>query len=91
MLLSAIEGLCLLLYRALHKYLAHVRYSAWILISNSRKLLVLAIVDIIWIEAYGDYSHPGSTKVDLNSNYRTSTVEEEPGPTVSARSPVERR
>ena len=51
------------------------RYPERILIESSKKLITIATSDVVWIEAYGDYSKLHTLKEVFLSNYGISNLE----------------
>ena len=62
-----------------------IRYPARILVTKGRKLVTLAVDDIIWVEADGDYSRLHTATDRLLSNYGISEVEAKLDPAVFLR------
>ena len=55
-------------------------YPEKVLVHHNKKLITLAVKDIEWIEAYGDYSKLHSGKQAFLSNYGISNLEEKLDP-----------
>jgi two-component system LytT family response regulator len=55
-------------------------YPERILVNHQRKLITIAAEEIIWIEAYGDYSKLHTLQDIFVSNYGISTLEEKLNP-----------
>lgn len=55
-------------------------YPDRVLVQQHKKLITIAVTDIFWIEAYGDYSKLHTTKAILVSNYGISGLEEKLNP-----------
>ena len=55
-------------------------YPERVLVQQSKKLITIAVGDIIWIEAYGDYSKLHTTTSTFVSNYGISGLEEKLNP-----------
>ncbi|MEM6514821.1 MAG: LytTR family DNA-binding domain-containing protein [Bacteroidota bacterium] len=61
------------------------QYPERILVQSQNKLVTVALDDVIWIEAYGDYSKLVTKKKIFVSNYGISTLEEKLNPTAFIR------
>ncbi len=59
---------------------AGATYPARILVSKGRRMVTLAVADIIWVEAAGDYSQLHVAKDSYLSNYGISAIEEKLDP-----------
>lgn len=55
-------------------------YPERVLVEKKDKLITIAVADIIWIEAYGDYSKLHTAEDVLVSNYGISALEEKLNP-----------
>ena len=55
-------------------------YPERVLVEKKDKLITIAVSDIIWIEAYGDYSKLHTAKDILVSNYGISALEDKLNP-----------
>ncbi|MDC6404948.1 MULTISPECIES: LytR/AlgR family response regulator transcription factor [Maribacter] len=55
-------------------------YPERVLVEKKDKLITIAVADIIWIEAYGDYSKLHTASDVLVSNYGISALEEKLNP-----------
>ncbi|MGC1514025.1 MAG: LytTR family DNA-binding domain-containing protein [Maribacter sp.] len=55
-------------------------YPERVLVEKQHKLITIAVADIIWIEAYGDYSKLHTQQDTLISNYGISALEEKLNP-----------
>ncbi|WGK63900.1 LytR/AlgR family response regulator transcription factor [Croceiramulus getboli] len=51
-------------------------YPERVLVERNKKLITIAVADIVWIEAYGDYSKLHTQSETLLSNYGISALEE---------------
>lgn len=55
-------------------------YPERVLVQQHKKLITIAVTDIIWIEAYGDYSKLHTKSASFVSNYGISGLEEKLNP-----------
>ncbi|QCX00941.1 response regulator [Aggregatimonas sangjinii] len=55
-------------------------YPERVLVERSTKLITIAVSDILWVEAYGDYSKLHTASEILLSNYGISALEEKLNP-----------
>ncbi len=55
-------------------------YPERLLVQQNKKLITIAVTDIIWIEAYGDYSKLHTSATTFVSNYGISGLEEKLNP-----------
>ncbi len=55
-------------------------YPERVLVEKNKKLVTIAVKDIIWIEAYGDYSKLHTTDTTFISSYGISGLEEKLNP-----------
>lgn len=55
-------------------------YPERVLVQQSKKLITIAVTEIIWIEAYGDYSKLHTSEATFVSNYGISGLEEKLNP-----------
>ncbi|GAB5472383.1 MAG: LytTR family DNA-binding domain-containing protein [Maribacter sp.] len=55
-------------------------YPERVLVQQNKKLITIAVTDIIWIEAYGDYSKLHTSAATFVSNYGISGLEEKLNP-----------
>ncbi|MFS4448339.1 LytR/AlgR family response regulator transcription factor [Maribacter sp. 2307UL18-2] len=55
-------------------------YPERVLVQQNKKLITIAVTDIIWIEAYGDYSKLHTSATTFVSNYGISGLEEKLNP-----------
>lgn len=55
-------------------------YPERVLVQQNKKLITIAVTDIIWIEAYGDYSKLHTANATFVSNYGISGLEEKLNP-----------
>ena len=55
-------------------------YPQRILVSSNKKLITIDVLDILWIEAYGDYSKLHTKSQNYVSNYGISALEEKLDP-----------
>ena len=55
-------------------------YPERVLVEKKNKLITIAVSDILWIEAYGDYSKLHTASDTLFSNYGITALEEKLNP-----------
>lgn len=60
--------------------LENTNYPERILVEYNKKLITIAVLDIIWVEAYGDYSKLHTAKETYVSNFGISQLEEKLNP-----------
>ncbi len=60
-------------------------YPDRVLVERNKKLVTIAVEDIIWVEAHGDYSKLHTHSETLLSNYGISTLEEKLKPSIFLR------
>ena len=63
----------------------HVRYPERILVQAAKKLITIAAADIVWVEAYGDYSKLYTLKESYVSNFGISVLENKLNPSMFIR------
>lgn len=56
------------------------KYPQRVLVQHNKKLITISVVDIIWVEAYGDYSKLHTDSATYISNYGISSLVEKLNP-----------